>query len=411
MTIRLFADDPDLLEFDAAVVGARASTRAGRRSSSTAPPSTPRAAASRGTRARSARRASSRSSSTADEILHVLDRPLAARPRARPRRRRTAAATTSSSTTASTCSRARSSRRPAPRRSRFHLGRRVDDDRPRPPRHAPSRRAPPSAARTRSSGRRGRCASRRSRADEARARGPRAARRASTQVRVVDAGASTASRAAARTRASTAEVGVVLVTGLERYKGGTRVSFVCGHRALAAGRAPRRRARPARGDALRAASTSSPAAAQKLKDDLVGRGTPGEGAPRARARRRRAASPRGGPRRGRPRPTPPASSSPRFDGWPPADLRALATRLVELAPCVALLGSRADKAHLVFAQSEGLPHDVPALLKAAVESLGGRGGGRGNVAQGGGERLDRLDEALAAAAAPCGPAASPCRPG
>jgi alanyl-tRNA synthetase len=71
---------------------------------------------------------------------------------------------------------------------------------------------------------------------------------------------------------------------------------------------------------------------------------------------------------------------------------------VELAPCVALLGSRADKAHLVFAQSEGLPHDVPALLKAGVEALGGRGGGRGNLAQGGGERLDRLDEALAAAA-------------
>jgi alanyl-tRNA synthetase len=61
---------------------------------------------------------------------------------------------------------------------------------------------------------------------------------------------------------------------------------------------------------------------------------------------------------------------------------------------VALLGSRSDKAHLVFAQSEGLPHDVPSLLKAAVEHLGGKGGGRGNMAQGGGERLDLLDEAL-----------------
>ena len=77
----------------------------------------------------------------------------------------------------------------------------------------------------------------------------------------------------------------------------------------------------------------------------------------------------------------------------------LATRLVALAPCVALLGSRSDKAHLVFAQSEGLPHDVPALLKAAVEHLGGRGGGRGNLAQGGGDRVERLDEALARARA------------
>ena len=72
---------------------------------------------------------------------------------------------------------------------------------------------------------------------------------------------------------------------------------------------------------------------------------------------------------------------------------------MDLAPCVALLGSRSDKAHLVFAQSEGLPHDVPTLLRTAVEHLGGRGGGRGNVAQGGGERADLLDEALERAAA------------
>ncbi len=56
----------------------------------------------------------------------------------------------------------------------------------------------------------------------------------------------------------------------------------------------------------------------------------------------------------------------------------------------------------MFAQSEGLPHDVPALLKAAVEELGGRGGGRGNLAQGGGERLERLDAALARARAALG---------
>ena len=87
-----------------------------------------------------------------------------------------------------------------------------------------------------------------------------------------------------------------------------------------------------------------------------------------------------------------------YDGWPAADLRVLAGRLVALAPCVALLGSRADKAYLVFAQSEGLPHDIPALLREALALVGGRGGGRGNLAQGGGDRLEALDEALAAAA-------------
>ena len=95
----------------------------------------------------------------------------------------------------------------------------------------------------------------------------------------------------------------------------------------------------------------------------------------------------------------PALVSAIYDGWPAADLRSLAQRLVALAPCVALLGSRSDKVHLVFAQSEGLGHDIPALLSAAALVVGGRGGGKGNLAQGGGDRLDRLDEALAAAAA------------
>jgi alanyl-tRNA synthetase len=87
-----------------------------------------------------------------------------------------------------------------------------------------------------------------------------------------------------------------------------------------------------------------------------------------------------------------------FDGWPAQDLRTLAQKLTQLQPCVALLGSRAEKAHVVFAQSDGLPHDVGALLKEALLPLGGKGGGRGNLVQGGGENKDALDEALARAA-------------
>ena len=98
----------------------------------------------------------------------------------------------------------------------------------------------------------------------------------------------------------------------------------------------------------------------------------------------------------------PATSSPpvvvaTYEGWPPADLRTLAAHLTNLSSCIALLGSRSDKAHLVFAQSEGLGHDLPALLRSALEIVGGRGGGKGNLVQGGGDRPDRLDEALSRA--------------
>jgi alanyl-tRNA synthetase len=87
-----------------------------------------------------------------------------------------------------------------------------------------------------------------------------------------------------------------------------------------------------------------------------------------------------------------------YEGWEPADLRQLALRVAALKPCLALLGSRAGKAHLVFAQSEGFAHDVPALLQRAAQSLGGRGGGRGNVAQGGSDKAEGLEAALEAAA-------------
>ena len=80
-------------------------------------------------------------------------------------------------------------------------------------------------------------------------------------------------------------------------------------------------------------------------------------------------------------------------------LRVLAQRLVSGRPCVALLASRAERVHLVFAQSDGLPNDVPALLLDAVARLGGKGGGKGNLAQGSGDRVELLDAALAEATA------------
>jgi alanyl-tRNA synthetase len=194
---------------------------------------------------------------------------------------------------------------------------------------------------------------------------------------------------------STAEVGVVIVLGRERYKGGSRVRFVCGHRALDACR-DRNAVLDALSRAFSAPLEALPEAAARTVErlaesdrrvrDLTDRALEGE------ARRLLAETP------------PPGAGAPlvvraAYDGWPAGDLRTPAVYLVRLSPCVALLGSRSDKAHLVFAQADGLGYDVSALLRQALEILEGRGGGKGNVAQGAGERLDRLDEALLGAAA------------
>jgi alanyl-tRNA synthetase len=190
---------------------------------------------------------------------------------------------------------------------------------------------------------------------------------------------------------STSEVGVVVVLGHERHKGGSRVRFVCGHRAL---QAFHRRA-SLLGDLAVVFSSSIddlPSAGRRTMDALL------EGEKQRHALLERALEGEAHRLLAREEARP-AVIVATYEGWPPADLRLLAQKLTSLAPGVALLGSRADdKAHLVFAQSPGLGHDIPALLRQAVAHLGGRGGGKGDLAQGGGDRIDLLDEALAATA-------------
>ncbi len=190
---------------------------------------------------------------------------------------------------------------------------------------------------------------------------------------------------------NTSEVGIVAIVGHERYKGGSRVRFLCGQRALSA-------LRSANGilERLGALFSSPPErlteTAERLKDQLAAAERRGrdllERALEGEARRLLAAATER-----------PALIVATYEGWTVDELRLLAQSLVGLEPSVALLGGRGEKAALVFAQSDGLPHDIPTLLREAVALMGGRGGGKGNLAQGGGDDVAQLDAALAAAAA------------
>ena len=62
-------------------------------------------------------------------------------------------------------------------------------------------------------------------------------------------------------------------------------------------------------------------------------------------------------------------------------LRLLASKLLAEPGVQVLLGSRAG-GHVVFAQSPGLPTDMNALLREAVQAAGGKGGGTRDFAQG-----------------------------
>jgi len=77
------------------------------------------------------------------------------------------------------------------------------------------------------------------------------------------------------------------------------------------------------------------------------------------------------------------------------EVRLLAQALVAESGVVALLGAAGEKAQLIFARSADVALDVLPLLKKALDQLGGRGGGRPNMAQGGGASAD-LDQVQAA---------------
>ncbi len=84
-----------------------------------------------------------------------------------------------------------------------------------------------------------------------------------------------------------------------------------------------------------------------------------------------------------------------FDDRDADSLKHLALALMGHPNVVALLGSRdGETARLVFARSPDGPGDMNALMKEACAMLDGRGGGKIDLAQGGGHRIEKLEEAI-----------------
>ena len=88
-----------------------------------------------------------------------------------------------------------------------------------------------------------------------------------------------------------------------------------------------------------------------------------------------------------------------FNGRDAESLKKLAHALIATPGTIALLGSRdKDTARLVFARSTDAPGDMSSLMREACAMLDGRGGGKPELAQGGGKNVDKLDDAITQAA-------------
>jgi alanyl-tRNA synthetase len=198
----------------------------------------------------------------------------------------------------------------------------------------------------------------------------------------------------------TGVIGAIAVLASERFRSGSRVIFVCGGRALRALRGYR----DAVAGAVRVLSVvpgELPAAVEKLQGEAkelrksLGR-MQGALAVHEAARLRSEARAA--------RVTAGASPSPGavstivrvLDGWDPVGLKAIAAALVaEPATAVALVSS-AQPAFAVVARSGDVTIDANQVLRQLLERFGGRGGGKSDLAQGGGLNGDPQAIAIAA---------------
>jgi alanyl-tRNA synthetase len=192
----------------------------------------------------------------------------------------------------------------------------------------------------------------------------------------------------------TGEVGMIAVRSWERTKGLTRIEFVAGTRALKDYRRANQTAR-----AVAALFSSARDDAAKLTARILDENK--DLHRRVRALEEIAAGVEAGQLL---EATPANKVGTRiilrtFNDRDPESLKRLALAVIAHPQTIALLGSRDnDTARLVFARSADVPGDMNALMKQACELLDGRGGGKVDLAQGGGKNLEKLEEALNEAA-------------
>jgi alanyl-tRNA synthetase len=177
----------------------------------------------------------------------------------------------------------------------------------------------------------------------------------------------------------TGAVGLLKIVRLERYKGGMRVGFVCGGRALAHFQQVLKGLQTV-GAELSVHPDQVPGTVTRLRDDL-------------KAARRDLETARDALMAGVAERV--WAEAPVSDGmrrivayradWGPDQLTALASHLAARPGTIVLLaGSDAKGVRLVCRRSDDLPDvDAAALLRHAMERLGGKGGGTKQQAQGG----------------------------
>jgi alanyl-tRNA synthetase len=179
--------------------------------------------------------------------------------------------------------------------------------------------------------------------------------------------------------ARTGAIGLIAVTGTEKFKGGLRVSFVCGVRALRS----LRQLRDVVAGSVRTLSVlpeELPSAIDRLQAEGRGWRKTIAGLQAALAvheadRLLAAATPEKDGRR---------VIAEVYEGWDANGLKTIASSLIARDPVAAALVASGPQPLIVLACTPSLGLDANAALRRITERFGGRGGGRPDLAQAGG---------------------------
>jgi alanyl-tRNA synthetase len=183
--------------------------------------------------------------------------------------------------------------------------------------------------------------------------------------------------------ARTGAIGALVVTAAEKFKGGTRVTFACGVRAIRAFQS----LRDASAGCVRLLSVlprELPAAIERMQAETKElrrtlRTFQEALASQEAARLIRACELGSGAA---------LVIVEALDGWDANGLKTIATHIAAQANAAVALFSTASPHAVVIARSPGMPVDATGVLGALIERFGGRGGGKADLAQGGGLSAD-----------------------
>jgi alanyl-tRNA synthetase len=177
----------------------------------------------------------------------------------------------------------------------------------------------------------------------------------------------------------TGEIGSLVVTAAEKFKGGARVTFACGARAVRAYQSLRDavsgsvrllsvlpRELPSAIERMQAEAKDLRRTLRRFQEALAAH----------EAARLIAASDVGSGAA--------VVIVGALDAWDANGLKAIATHIVAQANATVALFSTASPYPVVIARSPGMQLDATAVLGELVASFGGRGGGKADLAQGGG---------------------------